>query len=296
MSSENPTACKSTDREAGTRREFLATLAATAASTAVLGSAAHALADAAPAATPPAGRKIKLGVVGCGGRGAWLAGLFQKNGGYEMHALADYFQTAVDKCGDALGVDKKRRFTGLSGYKKLLDSGIEAIAIEDIPYFYAEQAQAAVDAGCHIYMAKPVAVNVPGCLAIEAAAKQATQKQLCFHVDYQMPTDPVNIELAQRIWDGGLGKILSISTWGMSGGNPPGADTPRGKTLENVLQGLRWIRDIALGCDMIGNYDIHSIDAAMWITRPGPDCRIRPGPHLPPPSRRRSSRPLCANV
>ena len=266
MSGEMQSACQTAHREGASRREFLGNLAATAAATAVLGTAADALANPAPAA----GRKIKLGVVGCGRRGAWLAGLFQKNGGYEIHALADYFQDAVDRCGDALGVERRRRFTGLSGYKKLLDSGIEAIAIEDVPYFYPEQAQAAVDAGCHVYMAKPVATDVPGCLAIEAAAKRATQKKLCFHVDYQMPTDPVNIEIAQRIWDGGLGQILSVTTWGSGGSTSLGVDPPREKTLENVLSGLGWLREIALGCDLIGNFDIHSIDAAMWAMRQVP--------------------------
>lgn len=270
MSNESPSACKTADRDGATRREFLGKLAATAASTAVLGTVAHALADPKPAATPPAGRKIKLGWVGCGTRGAWLADLFQKNGGYEMYAMADYFQEPLDKCGDAVGVDKRRRFTGLSGYKKVLESGVEAIVIIDIPYFYPEQAQAAVDAGCHVYMAKPVAVDVPGCLAIEAAAKQAAEKKRCFHVDYQMPTDPVNIEIAQRIWDGALGKLLSVSTWGSAGGTSMGKDAPRGKTLENVFQKLLWLRDIALGCDLIGNFDIHSIDAAIWLTRQVP--------------------------
>ncbi|MGO9112620.1 MAG: Gfo/Idh/MocA family protein [Thermoguttaceae bacterium] len=269
MSSQGLSSRTTTDRDGTTRRAFLGNLAASAASTAVLGAAAHAFAAPSPPAAP-AGRKIKLGFVGCGGRGAWLASLFQKNGGYEMYALADYFQSAVDKCGDALDVDKRRRFTGLSGYKKVLESGVEAVAILDIPYFYAGQVQAAVNAGCHVYMAKPVATDVPGCLAVEAAAKQATEKRLCFHVDYQMPTDPVNIEIAQRIWDGAIGKILSISTWGSGGGTGMGKDTPRGKTLENVMQDLKWLRDIALGGDQIGNFDIHSIDAAMWITRQVP--------------------------
>jgi hypothetical protein len=66
----------------------------------------------------PPERKIKLGVVGNGGRGSWIAGLFKEHGGYEMHAVADYFQPVADKCGDALGVDKSRRFSGLSGYKQ----------------------------------------------------------------------------------------------------------------------------------------------------------------------------------
>jgi predicted dehydrogenase len=279
MSEQNPSIHQPSDRGGVTRREFLGGTAAAAASTAILGSGGLASADA-----PSKGRKIKLGVVGCGGRGAWIAGLFKENGGYEMHALADYFQDAVDKCGDDLGVDKRRRFTGLSGYKKVLDSGVEALAIEDIPYFYPEQAQAAVDAGCHVYMAKPVATDVPGCLAIEAAAREASRKGLVFHVDYQMPTDPVNIEIAQRIRDGALGKVLSVNTWGGGGGTGMRTDPPRGKTLENVMRGLLWLRDIALGGDGIGNFDIHAIDAAMWITGQVPIaaygqariCRPRP--------------------
>ncbi len=59
--------------------------------------------------------QIKLGVVGCGGRGLWIAKLFKAHGGYEMYAVADYFQHVADKCGDALGVNMDRRFSGLSG-------------------------------------------------------------------------------------------------------------------------------------------------------------------------------------
>ena len=136
-------------------------------------------------------------------------------------------------------------------------------------------------------MAKPVATNVPGCRAIEAAAKQATQKKLCFHVDYQMPTDPVNIEIAQRIWDGAIGKILSISTWGSGGNTGMATDLPREKTLENVFQGLNWDRDIALGGDLIGNFDIHAIDAAMWIA-----ARFR----LPPTASPASAAPIPSAI
>ncbi|HTO04866.1 MAG TPA: hypothetical protein VL069_14235, partial [Opitutus sp.] len=74
---------------------------------------------AAPATTPPpqAGRKIKLGVIGNGGRGSWIAKLFQAHGGYDMWAVADYFPEVAKACGDELGVDPARRFSTLSGYK-----------------------------------------------------------------------------------------------------------------------------------------------------------------------------------
>jgi predicted dehydrogenase len=241
-----------------------------AASASLLGSAVSGAADAQEAAQKPPERKIKLGVLGCGGRGAWLAGLFKKHGGYEVHALADYFQDAVDTCGDAVGVDKSRRFTGLSGYKKLLDTGIEALAIEDVCYFYPEQARAAVDAGCHVYMAKPVAIDVPGCTSILASGKLATEKKRCFLVDYQMPTDPINIEVAKRIWDGAPGMQFAVTTLGGGGAEAMRADPPKGKTIESRLRGLIWNNDIPLGGDMIVNYDIHAIDAAIWIIRQRP--------------------------
>lgn len=227
-------------------------------------------------------RKIKLGVVGCGGRGSWIAKLFQKHGGYDLHAVADYFQEVADKCGDDLNVDKSRRFSGLSGYKKLLESGVEAVAFETPPYFFPEHTKAAMEAGLHVYMAKPVAVDVPGALVIESSAKMATQKNRCFMVDYQMPTDPVNLEVVKRIREGALGKIAQMATIGFCGGFE---DPPIGPTIEDRLQHLIWVNDIAMGCDYIGNYDIHALDAALWVAgqRPVSACgasRIcRPDPH-----------------
>lgn len=131
---------------------------------------------------------IKLGLIGAGGRGAWIAGLFKAHGGYEFHAVADYFQEVSEKAGAALGVDKARCFSGLSGFRKVMESGVDAVVLETPPYFFPEHAAAAVAAGLHVFMAKPVAVCVPGCLAIEAAAAEATRKQKVFLVDYQMPS------------------------------------------------------------------------------------------------------------
>ncbi len=243
---------------------------------------ALATAAAAPLLGIPPKRKIKLGVVGNGGRGSWIAKLFQKHGGFEMHAVADYFQAVADRCGDALGVDKARRFSGLSGYKKLIDSGVEAVALENIPYFFPEQATAAVEAGCHVYMAKPVAVDVPGTMTIGNLVKRATQKERVFLVDYQMPTDPHNVEIQKRIREGGVGKMAQVATIGISGGFK---DPPLTKTLESRMRGLVWVNDVALGCDNVGNYDIHAIDTAIWVIGKQPVAAMggsricRPDPH-----------------
>ena len=267
------------------RRQFISTtLAATAVGsflTAMRSGAAEAK-PASPPATPEFKRKIKAGFVGGGGRGAWIAGLFKQHGGYEPVAVADYFQPVADGLGNALGVDSARRFSGLSGYKKVIESGIEALVIEDIPYFYPEQAQAAVDAGLHVYIAKPVAVDVPGCFSIEASAKQAAKKDRVFLVDYQIPTDPVNIAVAKAIREGALGKLAQVQTYGISGGF---SDPPKTATIESRFQHLTWVNDVALGCDNIGNFDIHAIDAALWVIGQRPVSAMgssqirRPNPH-----------------
>lgn len=230
----------------------------------------------------PPERKIKLGVVGNGGRGSWLAGLFKEHGGYEMHAVADYFQHVADSCGDALGVDKSRRFSGLSGYKKVIESGVEAIAVETPPYFISGIAAAGVEAGLHVYMAKPVAIDVPGCLRIGAAGKQATEKKRVFLVDYQISTDPNNIKVYQAVREGKAGKLARLMTTGISGGRN---DPPKTATIESRLQNLLWDNDVVLGGGLNVSFDIHAIDAAIWLIGQRPVAAMgysnicRPDPH-----------------
>ena len=272
---------KRTQSHSLTRRRFLGnTLVA--ASLAAAPKFVAAQPDAPSQPTPQFTRKIRLGIVGNGGRGSWIAGQFQAHGGYEMWAVADYFQEVADQCGDKLGVDRARRFSTLSGYKRLIESGVEAVALETPPYFLPELARAAVDAGLHVYMAKPVAVDVPGALQVLAAGKEARRRRQCFLVDYQIPTDPLNMEVVRRIQMGGLGKIAQVRTVGISGGP---SDPPKTATLESRLQNLIWLADVAMGCDILGNFDIHAIDAALWVLGQRPTAatgrsRIcRPDPH-----------------
>jgi myo-inositol 2-dehydrogenase/D-chiro-inositol 1-dehydrogenase len=229
-------------------------------------------------------RKISLGVVGLGERGHWIAGLFRKHGGYRIQAVADYFPEVVEARGKSLGVEAERRFSGLSGYRKVIESGIEAIVIIDVPYFYPEQARAAVDAGLHVYMAKPVAVDVPGALSIGECSALATGRQRVFLVDYQMPTDPLNIEVYRRIAAGALGPMQTIFSNGAAGGAGFN-DPPLTESIESRLQRLIWVNDDALGCGYIGNYDIHVTDAVLRavgrlpVTAYGWGARFRPEPH-----------------
>ena len=266
------------------RRQFLGVSLSTAATASLL-AAGEALADSAvEKVAPPAGAqpKIKLGLVGCGGRGNWLAALFKQHGGYEIHALADYFQRNADKSGNRLGVAENRRFSGLSGYQKVIASGIDALVIETPPYCIPEMAEAGVEAGLHVYMAKPVAVDVPGTLRVGAAGKLATQKKQVFLVDYQIPTDPCNIVVREALRQGKAGPLARVMTVGISGG---WNDPPRTVNLESRLENSVWNNDIALIGGRGVAYDIHAIDAATWLlgARPvaaiGSSRIVRPDPH-----------------
>ncbi len=171
------------------RREFLTTAAAI---------GAPLLVSPRTAFGAQANSRVTLGVLGCGGRGTWIAELLQKHGGYEIRAAADYFQDRVDNVGTKLQVAPERRYTGLDGYKKVLAGDVDAVAIESPPYFHPIQAREAVEAGKHVYLAKPVAVDVPGCRTVEESGRRATEKQKCFLVDFQTRTDPLYREAVKR--------------------------------------------------------------------------------------------------
>ncbi|MBM4089246.1 MAG: Gfo/Idh/MocA family oxidoreductase [Planctomycetes bacterium] len=266
------------------RRTFVRRAAAVAAAVPLFGAASNTLsqdADPKPAAEVPVDRKLRVGIVGLGGRGAWIASLFKRHPGYEIVAAVDYFEDTAGEVGDSLGVPAERRFSGLAGYKRALDSGVEALVLEGIPYFYPEQAAAAIDAGCHVYMAKPFAVDVPAVFAMQALARKATEKKLCFRVDYQLPTDPANQEVKQRVGEDALGGLAHIYSGGTCGELP---DPAVGPTIENLFR-RAWYSHIALSGDLLLLYDIHIIDGITWIigqravAASGCSRIVRPDPH-----------------
>lgn len=245
-----------------TRRNFLAT---TAAASALISASAQT-----PA--PVGGPKIKLGLIGCGGRGIWIADLFKQHGGFEVHAVYDYFADKTNEAGDKLGVDASRRFHGsLSGYKRLIESGVDAVAIISPPYFHPQQAADAVDAGLHVYLAKPIAVDVPGCRSIEASAKKAGANQRAFLVDFQTRATEFYIEAIQRVHAGDIGEIAFGEAL-YHGGWPfaKHADAMRQKPNDPETILRAWGMDRVLSGDIITEQFIHSLDVMNWVMQKPP--------------------------
>ena len=218
-----------------------------------------------------ANSKISVGVIGCGGRGAWIAELFAKHGNYSVVAVADYFQDRVDAVGGKLNIPGNKRFCGLSCYQRLLEEKLDAVAIETPPYFHPEQAAAAVEAGKHVYVAKPLAVDVPGCQSIAESAKQATQKKQAFLVDFQTRAMPSYQEVVSRIHQGAIGKLVTVYAEYQTNLMFENRDKQLRADPKNPELRLRcWGIDRVLSGDVITEQNIHALDVATWIVNDTP--------------------------
>lgn len=202
---------------------------------------------------------LELGMIGCGGRGNWIANLFVKEGKCRFVACADYFEDRVDRFGGRFQIDPGRRHTTLSGYKKVVEGKLDAVVIETPPYCHPEQAAAAVDAGKHVFLAKPIAVDVPGCRLVADAGRKATAKKLVYLVDFQTRNNPFYREAARRVSRGEIGRLMcGEARYPWAGGRMPAPKDP-----EDRLR--RWYCTRALSGDFIVEQSIHSLDVATWF-------------------------------
>lgn len=246
-----------------TRRSFLASTGASVAAFSVL--------DPRLVRGAEANSTITVGLIGCGGRGQWIADLFRGNGGYQIEAIADYFDERVEQAGSKFGVPKASRYTGLNGYKKLLDQKLDAVIIQSPPYFHPEQAAAAVEAGKSVYLAKPVAVDVPGCLSIRESGQKAAGKKLGFFVDFQTRANKAYQDAIGRIHTGEMGRIVMVEAAYQCSLMFEGLDAELRKSPGNPEVKLKaWSIDRALSGDIITEQNIHALDVASWMLNAEP--------------------------
>lgn len=211
-----------------------------------------------------ANSKVNLGIIGCGGRGKWIANLFQKHGGYNVIAAADYFADRVNGLADKMQIPAAHRYTGLSGYRRLLDQKVDAVAIESPPFFHPVQAADAVAAGKHVYLAKPIAVDVPGCTTVQEASAKATAARLCFLVDFQTRANELFIEALRRVHGGAIGRVaFGEATYHADDPFEEQAKYARSDDAESQLRA--WGLSRELSGDIITEQNIHTLDVMSWI-------------------------------
>ena len=185
--------------------------------------------------------------------------------------MADYFQDRVDGVGQKLNVPSLQRFTGLSGYKRLLEQKIDAVAIETPPYFHPEQAAAAVAAGKHVYVAKPLAVDVPGCHSIAESGRKATQNKQVLLIDFQTRAMPSYQEVLSRVHKGDIGKLVHVYAEYQTNLMFEDRDAELRKRPKEAEVRLRtWGIDRVLSGDIITEQNIHALDVATWFTGNNP--------------------------
>jgi len=213
-----------------------------------------------------ANSKVELGIIGAGGRGVWFGRLCHRHADIQVVALADPFDDRLKAGRDTLKVDASRCYKGLAGYKELLASKLDAVSITSPPYYHPEHVMASIDAGKHVIVAKPVAVDVPGCNTVLEAGKKAKGK-LSLLVDFQTRSTPLFMEAAKRVHAGDIGKPVLGQVCYHGGRLRPRVDP---KDRSDAARLRNWVFDIALSGDIIVEQNIHVLDVANWYLRSHP--------------------------
>jgi predicted dehydrogenase len=220
---------------------------------------------------------IRLGLLGCGGRGRNVMGSFLENTGAVVTAIGDMFQDNLDagrqhldQVSAKLGkpaIDPSRTFRGPKAYQALFAcKEVDALYLASPPYFHPEHLEAAIAAGKHVYLEKPVAVDVPGCKKVMALGERAKGK-LSLAVGFQIRHATPYVELAKRIHEGQIGSFVSGQIhYFASAINRP--DWPDASPAERRLR--NWVHDKALSGDIIVEQNVHIIDVTNWFLKAHP--------------------------
>jgi predicted dehydrogenase len=220
---------------------------------------------------------VRLGILGCGGRGTAVGTGFIDNTNTRVVALADLFadqlataQKSFDEHQAAKGyaaIDSSQLFKGPKAYEQLAASPqVDAILIATPPYFHPHHLEAVVAAGKHVYCEKPVAVDVPGARRVVRAGEKA-QGKLSLAVGFQIRKAPPYVELVRRIQGGALGTIGC----GLAYYYCPHIDRPDWPNASPDEKRLRnWVWYQKLSGDIIVEQNVHVIDICNWILQGHP--------------------------
>ena len=214
---------------------------------------------------------IKVALIGCGGRGTGAAFDAMESGqNLKIVALADAFQDAVDKAydtlkkkyGDKIDVPDTRKYVGFDAYKAAIKDA-DVVLLTTPPGFRPIHFEEAVKAGKHIFMEKPVAVDIPGVRKVLEAAAEAKRKKLNVVVGLQRRYQKNYRETIQRIQDGAIGDIVSGQVFWNSGGVWVRPRKPSQTEMEYQMR--NWYYFNWLCGDHIVEQHVHQLDVANWV-------------------------------
>lgn len=261
---------------ASSRRDFLKSTSATAL---VGGVALNSLASGVYAAGD---ETLKIGLVGCGGRGTGAANqALNADKNVKLVAVADVFRQQVDysienlktnpDIADKVQVDEDHKFVGLDGYKAVIDS-CDVVLLATPPGFRPVHLRAAVEANKHIFTEKPMATDAPGCRSVIETVKLAKEKKLGILAGFCWRYDYPRRELFKRVHEGQIGDVVSVyGTYLTSPVKPMPAPETRPAGITDLEWMVRnWYNFVWLSGDGLVEQAIHTVDWLAWTMKDVP--------------------------
>lgn len=230
------------------------------------------------AGAPAIGRKlperIRIGLIGCGYRGTDAVKDCVKAagpGGAEVVAMGDLFADRLNgsreelkKLGDACRLSDDRCFTGFDNYKGVLAcEDVDLVILATPPGFRPTHLKAAIDAGKHVFMEKPVAVDPTGVRSVIASSDAAAAKGLAIVCGTQRRHQPHYLEIVKRIEDGAIGDIVSAQCYWNQGDLWVKPREPNWSEME--WQCRNWLYFDWLSGDHIVEQHVHNLDVLNWV-------------------------------
>ena len=263
------------------RRDFLRTsttaLSAIVAAPAILGAKAS-------AASP--GDTLKIGLVGCGGRGSGAArNALMADNDTILTAVADVFESRLSssvaalkadmKVGERIRVEPENQFVGLDAFQKVIDSGVDLVILATPPGFRPQHLKAAVEAGKHVFCEKPMATDGPGVRSVLESVRAAEEKKLSIVAGFCWRYDYPRREFFKQLHEGRLGEVrASYHTYLTSPVKPMPAAEARKSGMSDLEWQLRnWYNFVWLSGDGLVEQAVHSVDKMMWAMNDVPPLR-----------------------
>ena len=235
------------------------------------GTLAHQIGFAKQPASTVIGNTLKVGLIGCGGRGSGAAGqALQADPHVVLTAMADIFPDRLDECyrdlvakfPEKVKVDKTQRFIGFDAYKKVIESDLDVVLLATPPAFRPDHLMATIKAGKHVFCEKPVAVDAPGVRNVLAAVKLAKEKKLSVVSGFCFRYDAPKRALFEKVLKGEIGEIKNVYTI-RNGGQL--WSFPRQSGWSDMEYQLRnWLYYNWLSGDFMTEQMVHSLDMMSW--------------------------------
>jgi myo-inositol 2-dehydrogenase/D-chiro-inositol 1-dehydrogenase len=230
-----------------------------------------------PGAWAAGSDEIRVGVIGCGGRGTGAAlNVVNAAEGVTIVAMADAFKDRLDqsrtilteRAGDKMKVTDDTAFVGLDAYKKVIEADVNYIVMAAPPGFRPEHIKAAVAAGKHIFAEKPVAVDGAGVKSCLESHAEISRKGLGLVGGTLYRHHTGYLESIKRVHDGQIGEVTGAWGWYNTTGLWKKDREPEWSDLEYQMR--NWLYYTWLSGDHIVEQAVHNIDALNWIMGANP--------------------------